>query len=161
MPGKKITTCSVIKMDDCIFCSIVEGKAPKSLVYEDDLCSVFMDLFPMSPGHVLVVPKQHQPLVQDLREDLQAHLFLIASQVRQAIQKTEIPCDGANFIINDGKAANQEVPHVHLHVVPRTKGDVFHLLGRIARKGLSGFGKKQSYEKLNEQAQQIGKYMRP
>lgn len=115
-------------MTDCIFCAISAGRAPASLVWQDDQCMAFMDVFPWAPGHVLVIPHRHAQHLHELDTGLRAHLFEVANRIRQTMPAAGIPCDGANFFVNDGKAANQTVAHVHLHVLPRRFGDGVQVL---------------------------------
>lgn len=114
-------------MANCIFCKILAGEAPVSMVYEDKLCAAFMDIQPVNAGHVLVVPKVHIAYWKDMDEDLGGHLFKIGIRIDKALRKTELRCEGVNFFAADGKAAFQEVFHAHLHVFPRYKGDGFRL----------------------------------
>lgn len=114
-------------MNDCIFCKIMTGKAPASVVYEDELCKVFLDIHPITPGHLLVVPKQHIVGLSDLPEDLGGHLFQVGQKMSATLRKSPIPCEGINFFLADGAVAFQTVFHVHLHVIPRTAGDGFGL----------------------------------
>ncbi len=114
-------------MNDCIFCKIMAGIAPASVVYEDELCKVFLDIQPVTPGHLLVVPKQHYVGLSDLPEDLGGHLFQVGQKMAAALKKSTIPCDDINFFLADGALAFQSVFHVHLHVIPRTPDDGFGL----------------------------------
>lgn len=119
--------CPPARMADCIFCDIVAGKLPKSVVYEDELALAFMDILPINTGHVLVIPKQHFTYLSDMDEDTGAHLFRVAMRVQAAIRRSGVPCEGINLFLADGEAAFQEVFHVHLHVFPRYKGDSFRI----------------------------------
>jgi histidine triad (HIT) family protein len=111
----------------CIFCDILSGKSPANFVYSDNLCAAFMDIRPVNPGHVLVVPRQHSVLLTDLDEASTRQLFWVAQQVDIALRKTELECEAVNLFLADGRAAGQEVLHVHLHVMPRFHGDGHHL----------------------------------
>jgi histidine triad (HIT) family protein len=111
----------------CIFCDILSGKSPANFVYSDNLCAAFMDIRPVNPGHVLVVPRQHSVLLTDLDEASTRQLFWVAQQVDIALRKTELDCEAVNLFLADGRAAGQEVLHVHLHVMPRFHGDGHHL----------------------------------
>ncbi len=106
-----------------IFTRIIERELPASIIYEDELCIAFMDIHPANTGHVLVVPKLEVASLQQLPDAHTKHLLLIGKRVAQAIRATDIPCDGINFLLNDGAAAGQEVFHVHLHIIPRYFGD--------------------------------------
>lgn len=147
--------------NDCIFCQIIAGKQEKSVVYEDQRFLVIMDIFPMSAGHCLVIPKQHEVRVHELPSDTRAGLFELAVQVRRAITESSLPCDDANYIINDGKYANQEVPHVHLHVIPRRRRDHARLLRSMMSKALFGRVRKVDYLTLDEQAAAIRRTLEP
>lgn len=112
-------------MTSCIFCQIVGGNAPSSKVFEDELCLAFMDIQPVNPGHILVIPKAHFKDLADLPADIGAHLFRVAQHIVLSLPKTDLKFEGANLFLADGAAAGQEVFHVHLHVIPRFAGDGF------------------------------------
>lgn len=115
-------------MNACVFCGIVSGEAERSAVYEDDRCIVIMDLMPVNRGHALVLPKRHAELVADLPVGECAHLLEIGVRVSAAIRASTIRAEGVNFWIADGEVAGQEVPHAHLHVLPRFRGDGFRVV---------------------------------
>lgn len=112
---------------DCVFCAIVAGEGPASIVQEDALCVAFMDRSPVNPGHALVVPREHAPSLADLDEDTGAHLFRVVMRVAAAVRRSGVRCEGVNVFLADGEAAFQEVFHVHLHVFPRFRGDAFRI----------------------------------
>jgi len=114
-------------MNECVFCEIVAGDAPVSLVYKDELCSAFLDIQPVNPGHLMVIPNRHAPRLENLDADIGAHLFRIAQRMADALYKSGVQCDGVNLFLADGEAAFQDVFHVHLHVFPRFRGDGFSL----------------------------------
>jgi len=114
-------------MSDCVFCDIVAGTAPASVVYEDEVVIAFMDIGPVNPGHVMVVPTKHIPCMADMDEDTGAHLFKITMRVAQAIRNSGVRCEGVNLFLADGEAAFQDVFHLHIHVFPRFKGDSFRV----------------------------------
>lgn len=114
-------------MENCIFCDILAGKLPVSMVYQDELCSAFMDIQPVNPGHLLVVPNIHAAYLADLDPETGAQLFRVAQRLAGALRTSGLPCEGVNLFLADGEAAMQEVFHVHLHVIPRFSGDGFGL----------------------------------
>jgi histidine triad (HIT) family protein len=114
-------------MSDCVFCAIVAGTAPASVVYQDNLVLAFLDIAPVNPGHLLVIPKAHAASLADLDENTGAHLFQISMRMAQALRQSGVRCEGVNLFLADGEAAFQEVFHVHLHVLPRFKGDPFKI----------------------------------
>ncbi|WP_063023343.1 HIT family protein [Nocardia niwae] len=113
-----------------IFADIVAGRAPSSKVYEDDDVLAFMDIRPMTPGHLLVVPKVAARSLAELDPVVGGKLFQVGQRLAAALRTSEVGCDGVNFFLADGVTAGQEVFHVHLHVIPRTAGDGFGLRGR-------------------------------
>jgi len=120
----------------CLFCRLVSGEVEASVVHRDELVVAVMDISPVNPGHVLVLPRQHYVAITDLptaelvRMTQVAHA--LARAVRQAFPRTE----GVNLMMSEGKAAAQSVPHSHLHVIPRISGDGLRLSAsdRIARR---------------------------
>jgi diadenosine tetraphosphate (Ap4A) HIT family hydrolase len=114
-------------VSDCVFCALVAGEREASVVYEDDRLLGFMDLHPVNPGHVLLVPKEHATAMADVEEDTGAHVFRIAMRMQEAIRRSGVRCEGINLFVADGEAAFQDVFHFHLHVIPRFEGDPFKI----------------------------------
>ena len=114
-------------MSDCVFCALVAGTAESSRVYEDDILVGLMDLQPVNPGHVLLIPRQHAVHMSDLDEETGAHAFRIAMWMQRAIRRSGVRCEGVNLFVADGEAAFQDVFHFHLHVIPRFQGDSFKI----------------------------------
>lgn len=110
-------------MSDCIFCKIISNKVEASFIYRGVNCSAFMDIHPMTPGHLLIVPNRHSERFVDVNPNDAAEMFKLAQDSLIAIKKTTILCDGANIFLSDGAVAGQEVLHSHLHVAPRFIGD--------------------------------------
>ncbi len=136
-------------MSVCVFCDIIEGSSPASMVFQDETCVVFMDIQPINPGHMLVVPKEHSASLSELKPDIGAHLFKVAQHMAQAIRRSDVRCEGINIFMADGEAAGQDVFHVHLHVLPRYSGDNFGL-----QFGES-YGQRPSREELDAIAKDI------
>ncbi|MBK1896040.1 HIT family protein [Chryseobacterium paridis] len=114
-------------MTDCIFCKIINRELPASIIHEDDHVIAFMDIQPVNPGHILVVPKIHKELIAELDTDLTSRMFNIAAKINLAIRKSPIQSEGINYFLADGEAAGQEVFHTHLHIFPRFRHDGFGL----------------------------------
>ena len=108
--------------EDCIFCAIVAGDIPARTVHETDDVLAFLDANPLAAGHTLVIPKRHTQHVGDLDAEASAALFEAVSDLTPRVQDA-VDADAANVGINDGEAAGQEVPHVHVHIIPRFEGD--------------------------------------
>lgn len=134
-------------MDNCLFCDILANKRPASLVYRDEFCTAFLDIRPINPGHVLIVPNQHAACLAELEENTGAQLFRVAQRIATALRNSDIPCEGVNLFLADGAAAGQEVFHTHLHLFPRVSGDGFRL--NIKTKH------RPSTEALNKTAEKI------
>lgn len=110
-------------VNDCVFCRIAAGQAPATKVYEDDTLCAFLDIRPIARGHTLVIPRRHASELEDLDAELGAHIFRAGHRLALALRRSDLAADGANLVLNDGTAAFQTVPHVHLHVIPRRHGD--------------------------------------
>jgi histidine triad (HIT) family protein len=111
----------------CVFCRIVSGELPGTFVFRDGRCAAFMDVKPVNPGHLLVVPLNHATHLADLDGAAAAHLMEVGHRLAGALRGSGLRCEGVNFFLADGEAAGQEVFHVHLHVLPRFQGDGFGL----------------------------------
>jgi histidine triad (HIT) family protein len=117
----------------CIFCRIVVGEVPASVVYRDDTAMAFMDIRPVNPGHLLVAPVAHAANLRVLPEEIGGHLFVVAQRLATALRQSGARCEGVNLFLADGEVAGQEVFHMHLHVIPRFHGDGISLaaFGRL------------------------------
>jgi histidine triad (HIT) family protein len=113
-------------MSDCVFCRIVAGQLPSTVVHEDALTLVFMDIGEVNPGHVLVTVKQHVENIFDLDDRLAAAVFRTAARVARALEKAYAP-EGVTLYQANGAAAGQTVYHFHLHLVPRYAQDGMRL----------------------------------
>jgi histidine triad (HIT) family protein len=100
----------------CIFCEIVAGRAPAYIVYEDPQAIAFLDLFPFTRGHLLVVPKRHVPRLTDLRNDEHADYLRALSAVCRRVERLS---SDYNVAMNQGARAGQVVFHLHFHIIPR------------------------------------------
>ena len=104
----------------CTFCQIAKGELPAHLVYRDESVVAFLDRAPLLPGHVLVMPAQHVETLDDLPDDLVRPVFAAVRRTSIAVQKA-LRAEGS-FVASNTRVS-QSVPHVHIHVVPRNKGD--------------------------------------
>ncbi len=108
---------------DCVFCAIVARRAEASVVYEDDTAVAFMDLYPVTPGHLLVVPRKHAVGLEDLDGATSAHVWSVGHDLARALRRSNMRCEEINVLVCDGEVAFQTVFHFHLHVIPRYAGD--------------------------------------
>ncbi|MBN2109925.1 MAG: HIT family protein [Methanosarcinaceae archaeon] len=107
---------------DCLFCKIVSGEIPSYKVYEDDFVYAFLDIYPCSEGHTIVLPKKHIPSFTDMEESDASKLFGSVNRVAKTVEMIlDVP--GLNIGINNGEIAGQSVPHVHVHIIPRREDD--------------------------------------
>lgn len=109
-------------MEDCLFCKIVRGEVPSQKVYEDDEVLAFMDIKPVNPGHVLVIPKVHSTNLIDIEQKDAVAMFSIASKLAPKVAEA-VESPGFNIAMNNGEAAGQVVMHPHVHIIPRNEGD--------------------------------------
>jgi histidine triad (HIT) family protein len=107
---------------NCIFCKIVSGKLKARIINENDYAMAFLDAFPLSSGHTLVVPKAHYSKVQDMDKEYSCAVFSIACQIAAILEPT-VRVNASTIAIHNGRDAGQEVPHVHIHIVPRSAND--------------------------------------
>ncbi len=105
----------------CIFCKIVRKQAPASVIYEDESEMAFLDIRPLNLGHVLVIPKAHYVDIFDISAKELSNVHKVAKMVSGAIKKATTS-DGISIIQQNGKAAGQDIFHLHVHVVPRFEG---------------------------------------
>jgi histidine triad (HIT) family protein len=104
----------------CVFCAIISGEAPAVIVWESERLIAFLDHRPLFHGHTLLVPKVHVVLLSDLPGDLVPEFFTTAQRLERGVEDG-LGADGSMILINN--VVSQSVPHLHLHVIPRSKGD--------------------------------------
>ena len=130
---------------DYLFCKIVNGKIPCTKVYEDEKVLSFMDINPMNDGHLLVIPKNHGSTILELPETDFLAVMSATKKIAEAVNKALNP-DGINILQLNGEAANQVVPHLHVHIVPRWLGDGLTISKWVPVQGdmeqISQFGEK-------------------
>ncbi len=110
----------------CIFCDILEGKRDGHILYDDESHVAFLDKYPIDVGHSLVIPRKHHERITDMDAEDVGHLFSIVPKIANAIL-TSTEADAFSLAQNNGRAAKQIVPHVHIHIIPRynSKGTVW------------------------------------
>ncbi len=100
---------------DCIFCKIIKGDIPSYTIYEDNIVKVFLDINPMSPGHMLIIPKDHYENLDDIDINVLTHINNVAKKMHNLL-KDKLNIDGLTIIQNNGDV--QEVKHYHMHLKP-------------------------------------------
>ena len=104
--------------ENCIFCKIAAGEIPSETVYEDEQFRAILDLGPATPGHTLILPKEHFQDVTELGDEYAANVLKVAAKIGKAM-KAGLGCQGFNLVQNNGEVAGQTVMHFHMHVIPR------------------------------------------
>ena len=109
-----------------MFCEVIRAEAPASFAYQDDTVVAIMDIQPITQGHMLVVPREHAVLMSDLNETVAMRTFRVARKLASVVRRT-LGASGVNLFVADGEVAFQDVPHFHVHVIPRYPNDGFGL----------------------------------
>ena len=146
-----------------IFRKIIDGELPASVVHRDDRVIAFMDIRPITPGHLLVCPLASVDTLDKLDPPARAHLWEMATRLGAA-QQQALGSVAQHLVVNDGRGANQSVPHVHVHVIPRYHRDGLQAVGRL----LAHFGQQalrapvsaRRRARLDEQARRIAVALR-
>jgi len=133
--------------EGCVFCKIVRKAVPASIIYEDDAVLAFLDIRPLSKGHTLIIPKAHYETIFDIPEELLAKVHKVAKHVAAAVKKST-KADGISIIQQNGRAANQDIFHLHVHVIPQVEGQRLPQFSRTVN---------SSREQLDQVAAQIKK----
>ena len=133
-------------MDPCVFCRILAGQLPSSPVIDSDLVVAFLDIHPWNPGHTVVLPRRHVESFTDLSPMEVEQLARCGQRIATALKQGSEGCEAVTLSLADGVAAGQDVPHTHLHVVPRRTGDGL---------GWRGAGQSQDRETLDAIASQL------
>jgi histidine triad (HIT) family protein len=110
----------------CIFCKIVAGQIPSTRVFEDEHTLAFLDIGHVNPGHALAVAKGHWPTVDVIPAETLGDVARTAQRIAKAVMK-ELKPHGVNLLQANGEGAGQSVPHLHIHIMPRVKGDDVNL----------------------------------
>jgi len=111
---------------DCIFCKIAKGKIPCYKVYEDKRIIAFLDVNPIAMGHTFIIPKKHYESIFDCKGKLLENMIKV-TQLLSVHYKEKLGCTGVNLLNSSGKSAEQEIPHIHFHLVPRFDEDGYQL----------------------------------
>ena len=113
-------------MENCIFCKIIDGVIPSTVIYEDEISKVILDIAPAAKGHAILILKEHAENIFELDEPLAKSVFAVVPKVARAIKET-LGCDGMNILQNNGVAAGQTVFHFHIHFIPRWDEDTIRI----------------------------------
>jgi len=111
-----------MKNETCIFCKIIKKEIPHNKIYEDKNVIAFLDAFPVNKGHTLILPKKHFKNIYEIPEKTLWEVMKLAKKLSITIKKT-MKADGINVYMNNEEAAGQVIDHLHVHIIPRIKGD--------------------------------------
>lgn len=132
-------------MPDCIFCKVAAHEIPAEIVGEDDRALAFLDIHPQAPGHTMVIPKVHAAKLADLPLDEVGPLFKMVRDIARELEHA-LAADGMTIGVNQGEVSGQTVPHLHIHLFPRFKGDggksVHSVVQNPPRESLQEIGEK-------------------
>ena len=112
----------MLKDEDCIFCQIVDKKIPSQILFENDTNLAFLDIFPISNGHTIVIPKNHYNNLEDIPSGELTDLFKVVKYLSNKIYE-KLKIDGYNILQNNFSAAGQIINHFHVHIIPRRRED--------------------------------------
>ena len=108
-------------MNDCVFCKIIKGELPSKTLYEDETTKVIMSIDPITNGHLLVIPKQHQVNILDIDDSFISNSFKLIKETLYPMLKEKLNCEGLTLLENN--FLGQEIKHFHIHLIPRYKDD--------------------------------------
>jgi len=111
-----------LQKKNCIFCHIISGKVQSKKIYEDDKCIAILDINPLNPGHILLLPKEHQTIMPQISDVDISHLFMVAKHLSNACLRA-LKAHGTNIFVANGVVAGQKSPHFMIHIVPRKEKD--------------------------------------
>ena len=107
---------------ECLFCKIISGEIKSNKISEDDLTYAFLDIFPVTKGHSLVIPKTHKQHIEELDDASTSALLITAKKISERI-RDKLNYPATTIGINNGPDAGQEIGHVHIHIIPRKKSE--------------------------------------
>lgn len=113
-------------MDDCLFCKIAKGDIPSEKVFENNDFLAFLDINPVNPGHILLIPKSHYKDLYDMPDNILSKAGPLIKRLSIALKKS-LDANGINLAMNNESGAGQEIFHAHFHIMPRFEGDSYKL----------------------------------
>ena len=144
---------------NCIFCQIVQGQQPAYEIYRDQQCVAILDVFPLKAGHILLISNQHAERFEQLPIDVAQHMATVAQRLAKAQAKAGFGEQGYNIVVNNGKVANQHIPHVHLHLIPRSRFDSIYLTWRYFTRFIDLTPAERKRNRFEHIAAQIKHYL--
>lgn len=139
---------------DCVFCAIAAGRVPAHVLCEDEHFIVLLDIYPLRPAHLLLVAREHVTFLHQLSEGAQQNLMPLADRMQRVLRRAGYGRIGINLLVNDGPAANQHVPHFHLHLIPRELNDLPAMGLRLLTRFLP-LGRRRMHNRLERELHQL------
>ena len=139
---------------DCVFCAIAAGRVPAHVLCEDEHFIVLLDIYPLRPAHLLLVAREHVTFLHQLSDGAQQSLMPLADRMQRVLRRAGYGRIGINLLVNDGPAANQHVPHFHLHLIPRELNDLPAMVLRLLTRFLP-LGRRRMHNRLERELHQL------
>jgi histidine triad (HIT) family protein len=114
-------------MEGCPFCRMIHGDLDCAFVHQGPLCSALMNIQPVNPGHIVLIPNEHIGALDELPLETAHHMIRLSQLLAAAIRGSGVDCQGINLYLAEGLAAGQRIPHLQLHIIPRFDNDGFEL----------------------------------
>ena len=111
-----------MRKKDCLFCQIIEHQIASKVIFENEYNMAFLDIYPVSKGHTIVIPKNHYPNLEEIPDEELSRLYKDTKKVASFIRQ-KLNVDGYNILQNNFKAAGQVINHFHVHIIPRSEND--------------------------------------
>ena len=111
-----------LNVEDCIFCQIINRKIPARIIHENEVLLAILDIFPISEGHTIVIPKEHYATLKDVPNNILGIIFNNVKEICELIYN-RLEIDGYNILQNNFEAAGQVIKHFHVHIIPRIRND--------------------------------------
>ena len=139
----------------CIFCDIIHKKSESYLIAEDKFFIVILDIFPLRPGHVLIISKRHVKVIEELDDEERSLLIMWVNKMSKALKASPLKVKATQVLLNNGKEANQTIPHLHFHIIPRYGWDLGFVLLNFLTRFFNPFFRIKRARRLNRIKEEI------
>ena len=136
--------------EDCIFCSIIEGKQPAHIIEENEHFLIILDIFPLRPGHTLIISKRHVTFIEELTNEERNTLIDLINKMSKKLKESKLNVKATQILLNNGKEANQTIPHLHFHIIPRYGFDLLLLLFHLFTRFFNPYFRLGNKSRLNK-----------
>ncbi|MDC0254260.1 HIT family protein [Bacteriovoracales bacterium] len=139
----------------CIFCDIIQKKSESYLIAEDKVFVVILDIFPLRPGHVLIISKRHVKVIEELDDEERGLLIMWVNKMCKSLKSSPLKAKATQVLLNNGKEANQTIPHLHFHIIPRYGWDLGFVLLNFLTRFFNPFFRIKRARRLNRIKEEI------